>query len=130
MWPRGAMLMRRALAVRAVLPRLPLPALSDTIARYTAAVEPLCDERDAKHSVGLLSDFAAKDGEGLQRDLAEIAAFPRESYPGSFVEKYWDDMYLEGRWALPINSNPALMIKSRETRSVRALFGTAISDDP
>lgn len=32
-------------------------------------------------------------------------------YPHSYVEKLWDDMYLEGRWSLPINSNPYIALQ-------------------
>ena len=35
----------------------------------------------------------------------------QKGYPHSYIEKLWDDMYLEGRWALPINSNPYLALK-------------------
>lgn len=35
----------------------------------------------------------------------------RKGYPNSYIEKLWDDMYLEGRWSLPINSNPYLSLK-------------------
>lgn len=36
----------------------------------------------------------------------------RKGYPHSYIEKLWDDMYLEGRWSLPINSNPYLALKT------------------
>lgn len=35
----------------------------------------------------------------------------QKGYPHSYIEKLWDDMYLEGRWSLPINSNPYLALK-------------------
>lgn len=34
-----------------------------------------------------------------------------KGYPHSYIEKLWDNMYLEGRWSLPINSNPYLALK-------------------
>lgn len=45
-------------------------------------------------------------GEVVGRDEA------RKGYPHNYVEKLWADMYLEGRWSLPINSNPYLALKS------------------
>lgn len=41
----------------------------------------------------------------MEKDVA------RRGYPNSYVEHLWDDMYLEGRWSLPINSNPYLALK-------------------
>lgn len=35
----------------------------------------------------------------------------QKGYPHSYIEGLWDDMYLEGRWSLPINSNPYLALK-------------------
>lgn len=35
----------------------------------------------------------------------------RKGYPYSYIEKLWDDMYLGGRWSLPVNSNPYLALK-------------------
>lgn len=34
-----------------------------------------------------------------------------KGYPHNYIEKLWDNMYLEGRWSLPINSNPYLALK-------------------
>lgn len=36
----------------------------------------------------------------------------RKGYPHSYIEGLWDDMYLEGRWSLPVNSNPYLALKT------------------
>lgn len=35
----------------------------------------------------------------------------RKAYPYSYIERLWDDMYLCGRWSLPINSNPFLALQ-------------------
>lgn len=35
----------------------------------------------------------------------------RKGYPHSYVEKLWADMYLYGRWSLPINANPYLALQ-------------------
>lgn len=41
----------------------------------------------------------------VEKDAAQ------KGYPYSYIEELWDDMYLEGRWSLPINSNPYLALK-------------------
>lgn len=41
----------------------------------------------------------------VEKDVAH------KGYPHHYIEKLWDDMYLEGRWSLPINSNPYLALK-------------------
>ena len=36
-------------------------------------------------------------------------------YPHSYIESHWDDMYLGGRWSLPINSNPFYLLRGSKT---------------
>ncbi|GMI44364.1 hypothetical protein TrCOL_g1294 [Triparma columacea] len=36
-------------------------------------------------------------------------------YPHSYIESHWDDMYLGGRWSLPINSNPFYLLCGSKT---------------
>lgn len=35
----------------------------------------------------------------------------RQGPPFNYIEQLWDNMYLEGRWSLPINSNPYLALR-------------------
>ena len=42
----------------------------------------------------------------------ESARVSSNEYPFSYKEHHWDDMYLGGRWALPVNSNPFYLLRS------------------
>lgn len=44
----------------------------------------------------------------------------QKGYPYSYIEELWDEMYLEGRWSLPINSNPYLALKPPPDRAAVA----------
>lgn len=55
----------------------------------------------------------------MEKDAASTA------YPYSYVERLWDDMYLEGQWSIPINSNPFLALKKPPEG-----WGTPPSPDP
>lgn len=50
----------------------------------------------------------------VEKDAAQ------KGYPHSYIEKLWDDMYFEGRWSLPINSNPYLALKPPPEHAVSA----------
>lgn len=45
------------------------------------------------------------------RKVVKDDASRSAGYPHSYVEELWDDMYLEGRWSLPINSNPYIALQ-------------------
>ena len=90
------------------LPRLPIPALDDTVERYLASVRPLTTPDEFTSHESLVRDFQQTTGKILhdklvQRDAADAAS---GQYPFSYIERDWDDMYLGGRWSIPINSNP------------------------
>jgi len=95
------------------IPRLPIPALSDTLDRYLVSVRPFIkEEKEWCTHQALVKDFVKTVGPDLQKQIedsdsenAKMSAFPH-----SFIEKLWFNMYLEGRWALPINNNAAFTL--------------------
>jgi hypothetical protein len=90
------------------LPRLPIPALDDTIERYLRSIQPLgTDPAELATHTALVRDFQATTGPKLHEELVALDAASAASggFPFSYIESQWDDMYYGGRWAIPINSN-------------------------
>ena len=99
------------------LPRLPVPDLSDTLSRYSSSVHPmLCTSSSAQPytlHLNKVSSFASTVGPSLQSRLRflESNRKSKNEYPFSYIEGHWDDMYLGGRWSLPVNSNPFYLLR-------------------
>jgi carnitine O-acetyltransferase len=94
------------------LRRLPVPALEETVARYAEYVAPLVAEADAERARLLAEEFARGEGRALQ---AELLALDRES-PTSWLEGWWDTMYLTIRDPLPVNVNPFFIMQDDPER--------------
>ena len=87
------------------LPRLPLPRLPDTLARYLLAIEPLVP-RSAFEKTSALVKEALADGSDLRALQCKLEA--RAATVDNYVADDWNAMYMEGRWPLLINSNPGV----------------------
>jgi len=99
------------------LPRLPVPDLGDTLSRYSSSVQPLFpDSKAFTLHLNKLSSFASTIGPSLQSNLRfrEAGRISKGKYPHSYVEGHWDEMYLGGRWSLPVNSNPFYLLRGVE----------------
>jgi hypothetical protein len=89
------------------LPRLPIPELDGTVERYLRSVEPFCSPDEyAAHT-----NLVAKSKAELEYAHNKLVAHDKQcevegTYPFSFIERDWDEMYRGGRWAIPINNNP------------------------
>jgi len=110
------------------LPRLPVPDLADTLSRYSSSVQPLltpslssssCDDNLYTNHLNKVSSFASTVGPSLQSRLRflESERISKQRYPFSYVERHWDDMYLGGRFALPVNSNPFYLLRGVQDSS-------------
>ena len=76
------------------------PLQSDAAHEATRrAVEAFLDESIHDSGVSLQDELVERD-----RQNAVLAE------PTSYVRPFWNDMYLRGRYPLPINSNPAIGI--------------------
>ncbi|ELR24147.1 Choline/Carnitine oacyltransferase superfamily protein [Acanthamoeba castellanii str. Neff] len=94
------------------LRRLPVPSLEETVARYAEYVAPLVSEAEAAHARALAEEFARGEGRALQ---SELLALDRES-PTSWLEGWWDTMYLTIRDPLPVNVNPFFIMQDDPER--------------
>jgi len=85
------------------LPRLPVPAVKDTSERYRAAVRPLLSKK-ARDRTEQNVDWFKSSGRvaGLQKELHALD----QASPTSWLEGFWDTMYLEQRSTLVVNTSP------------------------
>jgi hypothetical protein len=107
------------------LPRLPLPSLHNTLLRYLESVKPLQNASAHAATRAKVQDFLQKEGLSLHAELTERnrQATLTNDMATSYIRPFWNDMYLQGRYPLPINSNPYLIFphdKARTTQEARA----------
>ena len=71
---------------------------------------------DFKVTKKLTEEFLGGGGAKLHKQLSDINAATalQGKYPYSFVEKYWDQLYLGDRSPLPLNSNPFYILQSEK----------------
>jgi len=85
---------------------LPLPPLKKTLARYLDSIEPITTKEELAQTRKHVEDFLRSDvAKKLHEELEKVASRP-DSYPHSYIEKYWDEMYYGGRWPLMVHVNP------------------------
>ncbi|XP_076200442.1 carnitine O-palmitoyltransferase 1, liver isoform-like isoform X3 [Aptenodytes patagonicus] len=83
------------------LPRLPVPAVKDTVNRYLESVQPLMDDEEFRRMEGLAKDFAFNLGPRLQWYL-KLKSWWATNYVSDWWEEY---IYLRGRGPIMVNSN-------------------------
>ncbi|KAM4852547.1 choline O-acetyltransferase [Thomomys bottae] len=89
------------------LPKLPVPPLQQTLATYLQCMGHLVPAEQFRKSQAIVQQFGAPGGLGemLQQKLLE-----RREKTANWVSEYWlNDMYLNNRLALPVNSSPAVI---------------------
>ncbi|NXM20127.1 CLAT acetyltransferase, partial [Ploceus nigricollis] len=89
------------------VPKLPVPPLQQTLHMYLQCMKHLVPEEQFKKTKAIVEKFgiAGGLGESLQQMLEE-----RSEKTVNWVFNYWlDDMYLNNRLALPVNSSPAII---------------------
>jgi len=69
-------------------------------------VKPLLSEDEWERTKRLVDEFARTDGPSLHAELQQLA----RDAPTSWLEGFWDTMYLEYRDPSPINVNPAFAL--------------------
>lgn len=102
------------------LPRLPLPAVHDTMTRYLRSARPLLDDANYNRMVKLAADFENGIGVKLQRYL-----WLKSWWSTNYVSDWWEEyVYLRGRSPLMINSNfygiDALLMQPTKIQAARA----------
>ncbi|XP_075999660.1 choline O-acetyltransferase b [Genypterus blacodes] len=90
-----------------VLPKVPVPPLQQTLDMYLRCVQHLVKDEQFKKTKAVVEKFGARGGVGefLQKKLEE-----RRDNTANWVYDYWlEDMYLNNRLALPVNSSPVMV---------------------
>lgn len=92
------------------LPRLKIPALNETCDRFLAATKPILSKPAEFEELAKMVGAFQTTGSGpqLQKFLQNYDAANKHT---SYVSKPWFDMYLSDRKPLPVNYNPALIMK-------------------
>ncbi|XP_073346370.1 choline O-acetyltransferase-like [Pagrus major] len=97
-----------------VLPKVPVPPLKQTLDTYLKCVQHLIKEEQFKKTKAIVEKFGAPGGVGelLQKKLLE-----RRDKTTNWVYDYWlEDMYLNNRLALPVNSSPVMVFPKQTFR--------------
>uniref|UniRef100_A0A8C9UL78 Carnitine palmitoyltransferase 1A n=1 Tax=Spermophilus dauricus TaxID=99837 RepID=A0A8C9UL78_SPEDA len=104
------------------LPRLPVPAVEDTVSRYLESVRPLMKDGDFQRMTALAQDFAVNLGPKLQWYL-KLKSWWATNYVSDWWEEY---IYLRGRGPLMVNSNYYAMVYITPTHIQAARAGNTI----
>ncbi|KAM9831754.1 choline O-acetyltransferase b [Neosynchiropus ocellatus] len=97
-----------------VLPKVPVPPLRQTLDTYLKCVQHLVKEEQFRKTKAIVEKFGAPGGTGevLQKKLLE-----RRERMKNWVYDYWlEDMYLNNRLALPVNSSPVMVFPKQTFR--------------
>ncbi|RDI67167.1 choline/carnitine O-acyltransferase [Nocardia pseudobrasiliensis] len=86
------------------LPRVPLPGLADSCARFLQWCAPLLTEDEYAETEAALADLQRPDGPAaiLQADLERFDASPGV---GSWLDEFWPSRYLGRRDRIALNAN-------------------------
>ncbi|XP_041267577.1 carnitine O-palmitoyltransferase 1, muscle isoform isoform X2 [Onychostruthus taczanowskii] len=83
------------------LPKLPVPPVKATVARYLESVRPLLDDDKYQEMAALAKEFQEKTAPRLQRYL-----LLKSWWTTNYVSDWWEEyIYLRGRSPLMVNSN-------------------------
>ncbi|KAL4640056.1 choline O-acetyltransferase-like [Arapaima gigas] len=96
------------------LPKLPVPMLEQTLDMYLKCMEHLVTPEEFRKTRAIVEKFRAPGGQGelLQKKLLE-----RRDKTDNWVYDYWlEDMYLNNRLALPVNSSPVMVFPEQTFR--------------
>uniref|UniRef100_H3CTB4 Choline O-acetyltransferase n=1 Tax=Tetraodon nigroviridis TaxID=99883 RepID=H3CTB4_TETNG len=97
------------------LPKLPLPPLKDTLDTYLKCMKHLLTEDQFTKTQSIVKQFGAPGGVGelLQSKLAE----KREKSVNWLSLTWLNDMYMNNRLALPVNSSPVMVFPQQNFRA-------------
>ena len=92
------------------LPKLPIPPLEETCARYLDYIRALQTPAEYDRSVQCVREFLQRDGPVLQQKLIEY-----EKDKHSYVEDFWYESYLNIRSSVTLNVNPFFVLEDDPT---------------
>ncbi|KAK9541516.1 hypothetical protein VZT92_001551 [Zoarces viviparus] len=97
------------------LPKLPLPALKDTLDMYLRGMKHLLTEEQFNKTQHVVQQFGAPGGVG---ELLQSKLMERRDNKANWVYDYWlSEMYLNNRQALPVNSSPVMVFPQQHFKA-------------
>lgn len=108
---------QRTFANVGTLPRVPLPALADTLARFETWCAPLLTDEELAETQQVIAVFGKTGGAGekLHQALVEYDQQP-EVY--SWLDGFWPARYLGRRIPVSINANFVLLFKDTDKNQI------------
>uniref|UniRef100_A0A8C3VDW1 Carnitine O-palmitoyltransferase 1, muscle isoform n=1 Tax=Catharus ustulatus TaxID=91951 RepID=A0A8C3VDW1_CATUS len=98
------------------LPKLPVPPVKATIARYLESVRPLLDDDKYAEMEALAKEFQEQTAPRLQRYLRL-----KSWWTTNYVSDWWEEyVYLRGRSPIMVNSNYYAMVRGTPIQAARA----------
>ncbi|XP_063047323.1 choline O-acetyltransferase [Engraulis encrasicolus] len=97
------------------VPKLPVPDLQHTLKLYLKSVKHLIPEEEFQKTQAIVETFGVAGGVGemLQKNLLQ-----RSESKANWVYDYWlEDMYLNNRSALPVNSSPVIVLPKQNFKT-------------
>lgn len=91
-------------------PRLPVPELAETCARYLKQVRPLLNDEEYKKTAASVRYFQSRSGKTLQTQLQASA----EQSETSWLLDTWLKSYLDIRTPLPLASNVGFTLRTHD----------------
>ncbi|XP_055622484.1 choline O-acetyltransferase isoform X2 [Toxorhynchites rutilus septentrionalis] len=112
-----------------MLPKVPIPTLTQTMAEYLRVLQPIVTPQQLERSRSVIKQFTAPNGPGatLQRHLLD-----KREAEDNWAYYYWlNDMYMDNPLPLPINSNPGMVLPPRKFTTVNdiARFAARLIDN-
>ncbi|KAM6951280.1 choline O-acetyltransferase b [Aplochiton taeniatus] len=93
------------------MPKVPVPPLKQTLDKYLKSLRHLVKEKQFRKTKSIVEKFGEPGGTGelIQKKLLE-----RRDKTDNWVYDYWlEEMYLNNRLALPINSSPVMVFSKQ-----------------
>ncbi|XP_050294303.1 choline O-acetyltransferase, partial [Anthonomus grandis grandis] len=98
------------------LPKVPVPLLEDTIRKYLKTLRPLLSEEEHADITKIAENFASEGGLGRKLQLYLLN---RQEKMENWAYDYWlNDLYLNYRDPIPINSNPGMVFPPRKFTTI------------
>mmetsp|Transcript_9620 Transcript_9620/g.16898 ORF Transcript_9620/g.16898 Transcript_9620/m.16898 type:complete len:710 (-) Transcript_9620:24-2153(-) len=113
---------RRTFERQGTIPKLPVPDLEATCAKYIQTMKPLLSEASLRETENIVDEFLKEDGPKLQTALMEY-----DKTVDNYVEEFWNASYVEDLNPLPINVNPCFVLEDDPTPSRNSQIARASS---
>ncbi|KAF0709620.1 Aste57867_5845 [Aphanomyces stellatus] len=102
--------MTKTFDAQALLPKLPIPALADSLKHYARSVSVLQTPEEHAITTAKIDAFLHNEGAVLQDKLIEYA-----KDKNSFIEDFWYDAYFAYKASVVLNVNPFFVLEDDPT---------------